>query len=53
MNPLSNTLCVFASEYEKFKKFTDDVTGLRELREAKKEGTVDEKKKDKENKKTK
>ena len=53
INPLSNSLCVFASQYEKFKKFTEEVTGLRELKEAKKE-VVDEKKKDgKENKKVK
>lgn len=36
INPLSNTICVFAGEYDKFRKFTDEVTGLRELREAKK-----------------
>ena len=53
INPLSNSLCVFSTEYEKFKKFTDEVTGLRELKESKKE-VVDEKKKDgKENKKVK
>lgn len=36
---------MFAGEYEKFRKFTDDVTGLRERKEAKKE-TVEEKKND-------
>lgn len=35
MIPLSNTLCVFADEFEKFKKFTDEVTGLKERRDAK------------------
>ena len=44
VNPLSNSLCVFASEYEKFKKFTDEVTGLRELRELKNAAVVEEKK---------
>ena len=37
VNPLSNSICVFAEEYEKIRKFTDDVTGLKERREAKKE----------------
>ena len=44
VNPLSNSLCVFASEYEKFKKFTDEVTGLKELKEAKKEAAEEKKK---------
>lgn len=44
INPLANSLCVFASEYEKFKKFTEEVTGLKELKEAMKEGTEDKKK---------
>ena len=44
INPLSNSLCVFASEYERFKKFTEEVTGLRELKEAKAEADNDKKK---------
>ena len=45
INPLSNSICVFAGEYDKFKKFTDEVTGLKEIKEAKKEN-IDDKKKD-------
>ena len=33
--PLSNTPCVFSDEYEKLKKFFDEVSGLKERREAK------------------
>ncbi len=32
VNPLSNSICVFAEEYDKIKKFTDEVTGLKERR---------------------
>ncbi len=44
INPLSNSMCVFAEEYEKIRKFTDDVTGLRERREARKAPNKEEKK---------
>jgi hypothetical protein len=37
VNPLSSSVCVFAEEYEKIRKFTDDVTGLKDRRDAKKE----------------
>ena len=32
VNLLSNSICVFAQEYEKIRKFTDEVTGLKERR---------------------
>lgn len=35
INPLSNSICVFSGEYEKFRKFTDDVIGLKDKREKK------------------
>lgn len=44
INPLSNSICVFSEEYEKIRKFTDDVTGIRERREAKKAPNKEEKK---------
>ena len=44
INPLSNTVCLFAEEYEKMRKFTDEVTGLKDRREAKKSPNKDEKK---------
>jgi hypothetical protein len=37
-------VCIFSDEYEKFKKFTDDVTGLKERREAKNAKKEEEKK---------
>ncbi len=41
---MSNTACVFSDEYEKFKKFTDEVTGLKDKREAKNAKKEDDKK---------
>lgn len=35
LNPLAHSICVFSEEYEKIRKFTDEVTGLKERREAK------------------
>jgi hypothetical protein len=32
VNPLANSICVFSEEYEKIRKFTDEVTGLKERR---------------------
>ena len=45
INPLSNSICVFAGEYEKLRKFTDEVLGLKEKKDAKKENVNDDKKK--------
>ena len=30
LNPLSNSICVFSGEYDKFRKFTDEVIGLKD-----------------------
>ena len=43
IHPLSGSICVFAGEYDKFRKFTDEVTGLKERKEAKKEGFEEKK----------
>ena len=49
INPLSNSACVFAGQYEKFRKFTDDILNLKD---AKKDQNEDKKKeKDKKDKK--
>lgn len=45
INPLSSSICVFSGEYEKFRKFTDEVTGLKEKKEEKKAAAGDDKKK--------
>jgi hypothetical protein len=45
INPLSSSICVFSGEYDKFRKFTDEVTGLREKKEEKKVASGDDKKK--------
>jgi hypothetical protein len=29
INPLSNSICVFSGEYEKLRKFTDEILGLK------------------------
>ena len=42
--PLANTPCVFSDEYEKLKKFTDDVTGLKDRREAWQQNKEEERK---------
>ena len=36
IGPFSNTFCTFKQDYDKILAFTDDVTGLRERREKKK-----------------
>ena len=48
---LANTPCVFAEEYEKMLKFTDDVCGFKEKREQKASGKEPEVKKDPKKKK--
>lgn len=45
LNPLSNSICVFSGEYDKFRKFTDEVIGLKEKKEDAKAATADDKKK--------
>jgi hypothetical protein len=52
INPLSNSICVFAGEYDKFRKFTDEVLGLKEKKEEKKEPAANEKKTEKKAEKT-
>lgn len=46
INPLSNSVCVFSGEYEKFRKFTDDILNLKEP----KKDSNEDKKKDKDKK---
>lgn len=46
INPLSNSICVFAGEYDKFRKFTEDVLDLKGNKDGSKDG-VEDKKKDK------
>jgi hypothetical protein len=41
LGPFSNTFCTYKQEYDKILAFTDDVTGLKERRE-KKKNPVDE-----------
>lgn len=41
IGPFSNTFCTYKQEYDKILAFTDDVTGLKERRE-KKKNPVDE-----------
>ena len=36
IGPFSNTFCTFKQDYDKILAFTDDVTGLKERREKKK-----------------
>lgn len=45
INPLSNSICVFSGEYDKIRKFTDEVIGLKEKKEDAKAGNADDKKK--------
>jgi hypothetical protein len=45
INPLSNSICVFSGEYDKIRKFTDEVIGLKEKKEDAKASTSDDKKK--------
>jgi hypothetical protein len=45
LNPLSNSICVFSGEYDKFRKFTDEVIGLKDRKEDAKAATSDDKKK--------
>ena len=45
LNPLSNSICVFSGEYDKFRKFTDEVIGLKDRKEDPKAATSDDKKK--------
>jgi hypothetical protein len=45
INPLSNSICVFSGEYDKIRKFTDEVTGLKEKKEDAKAANADDKKK--------
>ena len=41
LGPFSNTFCTYKQDYDKILAFTDDVTGLKERRE-KKKNPVDE-----------
>lgn len=41
IGPFSNTFCTYKQEYDKILAFTDDVTGLKERRD-KKKNPVDE-----------
>ena len=45
LNPLSNSICVFSGEYDTFRKFTDEVIGLKDRKEDAKAATSDDKKK--------
>jgi hypothetical protein len=44
VQPLSSSVWIFADEYDKFKRFADEVTGLKELREAKENMKEEERK---------
>lgn len=45
INPLSNSICVFSGEYDKIRKFTDEVIGLKDKKDEAKAANSDDKKK--------